>query len=209
VFAIELRSSREAGEGKGASAEARGTIVIGNFTETFTAALGFWDESDYRRSWRRAFEVLEVGPGSASCLMTSVTDPRSSNFLVCWPMYREGEDVYVQHAVIFLDEVGAAFDPAAPWGCVGPRSGDGRGREQDLRVGHVHGVAQGVLRVGHALRRCTIVGVGMVLYLSDAANADHSLAPNPRVTPSRSVVSRTITPSADATSTHCPPLLPL
>jgi Protein of unknown function (DUF998) len=46
-------------------------------------------------------------------------------------------------------------------------------------------------------------------YLSDAANADHASALNSRVTPSRSVVSRIITPSADETSTHCPPLLPL
>jgi hypothetical protein len=123
VFAIELRSAREAGEGSGACAEASGTIVVGGFTETFAAPLGFWDESDYRRSWRRAFEALDAGPRSASCLITSMTDPRSGNFLVCWPVYREGEDVYVQHAIIFLDEVGAGFDPAAPWGCAGPRRG--------------------------------------------------------------------------------------
>jgi hypothetical protein len=123
VFAIELRSPREAGEGNGACAEASGTIVIGDFTETFADPLGFWDESDYRRSWRRAFDVLDAGPRSGSCLMTSMADPRNSNFLVCWPMYREGEGVYIQHAIFFLDKVGAAFEPAAPWGCVGPRRG--------------------------------------------------------------------------------------
>jgi hypothetical protein len=37
--------------------------------------------------------------------MTSMTDPRTSNFLVYWPMYREGEDVYIQNAIIFLDEI--------------------------------------------------------------------------------------------------------
>ena len=67
--------------------------------------------------------MLDAGPRSASCLMASMTDPRISNFVVSWPMYREGEDVYIQNAIIFLDEVGEAFDPAAPWECAGPRCG--------------------------------------------------------------------------------------
>ena len=123
MFAIELQSQREAGEMNGGPAEASGRIVIGDFTETFNVPLGFWDESDYRRSWRQAFEVLNTNPHSTSCLMTSMTDPDSSNFLACWPMYREGEDVYIQNAIIFLDEIEGAFDPAAPWGWVGPRHG--------------------------------------------------------------------------------------
>jgi hypothetical protein len=43
----------------------------------------------------------------------------------------------------------------------------------------------------------------------DAVNACHASAGTLSVAPSRSLVSRIITPSADATSTHCPPLLPL
>ena len=85
--------------------------------------LGFWDKSDYRRSWRQAFEVLNANSHSTSCLMTSMTDPRNSNFLVCWPMYREGEDVYIQNKIIFLDEIEGDFDPATPWSYVGPRQG--------------------------------------------------------------------------------------
>ena len=111
MFAIEVESRVEdGGEGDG-SAGAFGRIVIGDFTETFVVPLGFWGESDYRASWRRAFEVLEGGPRAVACLMTSMTDPVSSNFLVCWPMYREGEDVYVQNAVVLLDEIEGPFDP--------------------------------------------------------------------------------------------------
>jgi CdiI N-terminal domain len=121
VFAIELQSQREAGKGTGDSAEASGRIVIGDFTETFRVPLGFWDEADYRRSWHRAFEVLSANPHTTSCLMTSMTDPGNSNFLGCWPMYREGEDVYIQNALIFLDEIEGDFDSAAPWDRVGPR----------------------------------------------------------------------------------------
>jgi hypothetical protein len=123
VFRIELQSEQEVGAGDAAPVEASGRIVIGDFAETFIAPLGFWDESDYCRSWRQAFEVLNANPRSTSCLMTSVTDPSSSNFLVCWPMYREDESVYIQNAIIFLDEIEGAFNPAAPWDYVGPRRG--------------------------------------------------------------------------------------
>jgi CdiI N-terminal domain len=121
MFAIELKSRREAGEGSDSSVEASGRIVIGDFTETFRVPLGFWDESEYHRSWRRAFEVIDASPHSASCLMTAMTDPANSNFLLCWPVYREDEDVYIQNAIIFLDEIEGPFDPAAPWDCVGLR----------------------------------------------------------------------------------------
>jgi hypothetical protein len=59
--------------------------------------------------------------------MTSMTDPRNSNFLVCWPMYRAGEDVFVQNAMIFLDETTEDFDPASPWDPVEPRLGTDEG----------------------------------------------------------------------------------
>jgi contact-dependent growth inhibition (CDI) system CdiI-like immunity protein len=121
VFAIELQSQQEAGEMEGSSAEASGRIVIGEFTETFNVPLGFWGESDYHRSWLQAFEVLNANSHATSCLMTSMTDPGNSNFLICWPMYREGEDVYIQNAIIFLDEIAGAFDPTAPWRYVSPR----------------------------------------------------------------------------------------
>ena len=104
MFAIEVQSRAEAGgEGDG-SAEAFGRIVIGDFRETFVVPLGLWGESDYRASWR-AFEVLEGDPRAVACLMTSMTDPVASNFLICWPVYREGADVYVQNAIVLLDEI--------------------------------------------------------------------------------------------------------
>jgi hypothetical protein len=121
VFAIQLQSRQEADEESGGPAAASGRVIIGDFTETFRVPLGFWDESDYRRSWRRAFEVLNANPRATSCLMTSMTDPANSNFLTCWPMYREGEDVYIQNALIFLDEIEGDFEVAAPWNSVRPR----------------------------------------------------------------------------------------
>ena len=120
VFSIELKSSRDAGCGNGSADAASGRITIDGFTEAFTVPLGFWGEADYRSSWKRAFEVLSADRSSASCLVTSLTDPRRSNFLVCWPVYREGETVYVQNSIVFLGDA-EAFDPAAPWSSVEPR----------------------------------------------------------------------------------------
>jgi hypothetical protein len=121
VFAIELRPQLETGEGNGTSGEVSGRIVIGKFVETFRVPLGFWGESDYLSSWRRAFEVLNADPHSTSCLMTSMTDPVNTNFLGCWPMYREDDDVHIQNAIIFIDEIGQDFDPTVPWNYVEPR----------------------------------------------------------------------------------------
>ena len=102
--------------------------------------LGFWGEADYRASWRRAFEVLEGDPRAVACLMTSMTDPATSNFLICWPMYREGEDVYVQNAIVLLDEIEGPFDPGAPWGSLEPRQemDDDGNRISEWATSHAH-----------------------------------------------------------------------
>ena len=57
MFAIELQPHREGADGGSGPAEASGRIVIGEFTETFKVPLGFWDVSDYRRSWRQAIHM--------------------------------------------------------------------------------------------------------------------------------------------------------
>ena len=108
-------------EGEAAEAGfAAGTIRVGAFTESFSAPLGYWDRGAYERSWQRALAVLEESPAATACLMTSMTDPRTSNFLVCWPLFRGGDIVYVQNRFLFLDDVGD-IDPEAPWRRIGPR----------------------------------------------------------------------------------------
>lgn len=121
MFAIEVERDRVSGGKAGNPDEAVGRIRIGDFTETFRMDLGFWSESDYRHSWCRAFDVLEKGENSMSCLMASMTDPKISNFLLCWPLYRIGDVVYIQNSVIFLEEIGFGFDPDEPWLSVAPR----------------------------------------------------------------------------------------
>ncbi|MEU9179133.1 hypothetical protein AB0C90_20170 [Streptomyces sp. NPDC048550] len=121
MFAIEVESQEASGDMTGSLTEAVGRIVIGDFVETFRVPLGFWSESDYRRSWRQAFDALKDGLNSRSCLLVSMTDPENSNFLTCWPMYRDGENVYIQNAIIFLGELELGFDTGEPWASIGPR----------------------------------------------------------------------------------------
>jgi hypothetical protein len=96
-------------------------IEVGDFSENFPVDLRYWSAADYANSWRRALEVLAGSQTSTSCLVSSITDPSDSNFFSCWPMYRVGENVFVQNAVVFFDELDAPFDPQAPWRSVLPR----------------------------------------------------------------------------------------
>lgn len=121
VFAIEVGAPGESDNTAGDPVEAIGRIVIGDFEENFSIPLGFWDLSEYRQSWKRAYHVIRNSPHSRSCLMVAMTDPEQSNFLVCWPLYRENEEVHIQNSLIFLDELEVDFDVEEPWVPVGPR----------------------------------------------------------------------------------------
>jgi hypothetical protein len=102
-------------------AEASGMITVGDFRETFRMALSFWDANEYRRSWGRALRRLEDREVVDSCLVSSITEPKSANFIFCWPVYRRNEEVFVQNSIIFLDELEGRFDAEEPWLFINPR----------------------------------------------------------------------------------------
>jgi hypothetical protein len=104
------------------SSEAVGRIKVGSFTETFPMDLCFWSVDEYRVSWERALRELERAEAATSCLIASITDPAVSNFVWCWPLYREGDVVYVQNSIVFLDGLDEPFDPQEPWRYVQPHS---------------------------------------------------------------------------------------
>jgi hypothetical protein len=83
--------------------------------------LEFWGLEDYERNWAAGLGRLIDG-SSVSCLATSMIDPSTANFVEVWPLYRSGDDVYVQDQLIFMDQLSHEFDPAAPWESVRPRS---------------------------------------------------------------------------------------
>lgn len=85
-------------------------------------ALGYWSVDEYVASWERALAFLEDSEDAVACLVASMVDPREGNFVNCWPLYRRGDTVLVQNAIIFLHELSTAFDPNMPWLSVEPHS---------------------------------------------------------------------------------------
>ncbi|WP_260860424.1 hypothetical protein [Streptomyces cupreus] len=105
-----------------AGGSAIGRIVVRDFEENFPMALTYWSVEQYQASWVRALRVLAREEVATSCLISSITNPASSNFIFCWPLYRSGEIVYVQNSIIFLEELEGDFDTDEPWRFVEPRS---------------------------------------------------------------------------------------
>lgn len=83
-------------------------ISIGSFNEVFSVPLSYWTEKEYEQQWIAGLDriVLE----STSCFVTGMRDPENANFIFIWSMYREGEMVYFQNNILFLDELGEPFD---------------------------------------------------------------------------------------------------
>ncbi|MFG2481100.1 hypothetical protein [Streptomyces fagopyri] len=83
--------------------------------------LTFWDSGHYEKSWANALRQLEEADVVTSCLVSSITDPRTANFIFCWPLYRIRGDVFVQNSLIILNEIDNTFAPESPWISVTPR----------------------------------------------------------------------------------------
>ena len=120
-FSIEFEETKIGTPDSALVSNAR--ITIGDFTERFEASLEFWSKNDYRCHWRtsirRLTELSELH--NKSCLITSLTDPKSANFLFWWPIYRIGDCAYFQNQVLFLDQIVGRFDPNNPYGFVSDR----------------------------------------------------------------------------------------
>jgi hypothetical protein len=94
VFHIDFTTERSPSFGSG-------LIVLGDFSEHFSAPLTIWTENEYRRQWRDGLERLVQGTRT-SCLVTAIVDPRSTeDNLELWPMWLFGDEVRV-HQVVFL-----------------------------------------------------------------------------------------------------------
>ncbi len=87
-----------------------GAIRISDFEERFEASLSFWSSADYIAHWRVSLERT-INGAEKSCLITSMYDPKSANFIFYWSLYLEDQTVYVQNHLLFLDEINGAFIP--------------------------------------------------------------------------------------------------
>jgi hypothetical protein len=72
------------------------------YVETFKMALGFWSIEDYQRQWREGLERIKTH--DTSCLVTSVQNPYKRFFIVWWPLYKVGGNIFIQNELIMGDD---------------------------------------------------------------------------------------------------------
>jgi hypothetical protein len=102
-------------------------IRLGNSTETFVTSLVNWTREQYEQQWIKACRRM-IGGSSQSALIASYVEPSMSEFLVWWPLYREGGIVHVQNCLLIYSELSNPFTIDDPWPFVQERqvlTGDG------------------------------------------------------------------------------------
>jgi hypothetical protein len=93
--------------------ECRGVIAMGDFQETFIAPLEYWSVEDYQRHWKVALE--RALKHKDSCLITSLYDPQTANFIWWWILYNHNDKVIIQNQGLLLDTLSRPFTPDAPY----------------------------------------------------------------------------------------------
>jgi hypothetical protein len=98
----------------------KGQIRIGDFAELFEASLLYWSVEDYKKQWRQGLSRL-LFEQKQSCLITSMYDPSDANFIFWWVLYPEGDTVYIQNHLLFLDQLDTAFSLSKLYDYIYPR----------------------------------------------------------------------------------------
>jgi hypothetical protein len=96
-----------------------GTIQIEDYTETFAASLVRWTRAHYVRHWREACQRLIRG--KESVLISSYEEPSWSEFLVWWPLYPDGDMVYVRNELLIYAQLTEQFSIENPWASIRER----------------------------------------------------------------------------------------
>lgn len=97
-----------------------GSIVVDTFEERFFAPVSYWNADDYRLHWKKSLQRILTG-ADVSCLITSMYDPNTANFIVWWPIYLMCDVVIFQNQLLFLEPLQGSFDANDPFRFVRPR----------------------------------------------------------------------------------------
>jgi hypothetical protein len=103
----------------------KGFIKIGDkFKETIFVYLDPWTKEDYARQWREGLNRLK--DHDTSCLVTCVSNPKSSAVVGWWTLYRVDNTVFIQNGYLskanYKKIVGkSAFTPETCYSFVTPR----------------------------------------------------------------------------------------
>ena len=100
----------------------RGDIVLGSHVEGFGSGIFFWQVGDDQRQWLDAVSRL-VGGATKTALLTGVGDYALGYYWTMWPMYREGDTVFVQNHWLLLDTLAPPFRGGPIDDFVYPRGG--------------------------------------------------------------------------------------
>jgi hypothetical protein len=77
-------------------------ITINNFSEDFAIPLDTWDVNKYQSQWLSSLKSI-VGGSDKKCLITAMRDPRKSDFISLFALYRIGESVFVQNQIVMCE----------------------------------------------------------------------------------------------------------
>jgi hypothetical protein len=113
MFDISLTSELIGGLDPGETA-VYGRITIGDFSEELYVGLASWDREKYEHQWKVAIARIVAGAGR-SALIVSYIELLFSHYVMLWPMYRDGETVYIQNRMLFFDQLSKPFSTDRPW----------------------------------------------------------------------------------------------
>lgn len=97
-----------------------GKIHINDYVESFVASLAEWSMADYERQWHLGCERIVAGE-EKSALIVSCVSPPVSEYLVWWPLYRDGEIVHVRNELMFYGQTKSPFSLQDPWRAIRDR----------------------------------------------------------------------------------------
>ena len=89
-------------------------IEIGDFSENLSSTFEYWTENRYLDQWFEAVNRIRNGC-SCSAFITSITNPKDSNFLWWWVCYENNEKILFQEHVLFLNELATPFSEDIPY----------------------------------------------------------------------------------------------
>ena len=89
--------------------------------ERFVARVVFWSAEQYEKQWESALRKIVIGSTPAA-LITDYVEPNlsSADSLWWWPLYREGDSVYIQNQLRMLYRKGDSCIYAGPTGVLLP-----------------------------------------------------------------------------------------
>jgi hypothetical protein len=95
-------------------------LTADEFSETMVADLTTWSPHDYECHWMDQLNSL-IHRSDRAALITSMHDPLRAFRVETWPMWRAGDDLFMQSRLLFMLEPAESFDPAKVHDYVGER----------------------------------------------------------------------------------------